>query len=213
MKKFGFISLAMALVVLAMFSQVFADVVTTRKIAKPQPQSQTQQVPRKTQTSSSTNLSASTTRMVNKVKTCTPYSESNTFDVGGRNVKFNIKILGWVNGKCRMDFTSDTAGISSSFQSLYGVEASNAEIYSFAPKFSCGFTKQQLAEVGDSILQEEARKNGGKMLKNPNEIDILSLGQMSSNDMKLMSMLTDGQTCQMLNTGDVNKIIESLFGY
>lgn len=212
MKKFGFIFLTV--IVLAMFSQVFADVVTTRRVSKPQQQTQqSQQVPKKTQASTSKNLSASTTRMVNKVKTCTPYSESNTFDVGGMNFKFNIKILGWVNGKCRMDFTSDTAGVASSFQALYGVEASNAEIYSFAPKFSCGFTKQQLAEVGDSILEEESRKNGGKMLKNPNEIDILSLGQMSSNDMRLMSMLTDGQTCQMLNTGDVNKIIESLFGY
>ena len=212
MKKFAFIFLTV--IVLAMFSQVFADVVTTRRVSKPpQRTQQSQQVPKKTQASTSKNLSASTTRMVNKVKTCTPYSESNTFDVGGMNFKFNIKILGWVNGKCRMDFTSDTAGVASSFQTLYGVEASNAEIYSFAPKFSCGFTKQQLAEVGDSILEEESRKNGGKMLKNPNEIDILSLGQMSSNDMRLMSMLTDGQTCQMLNTGDVNKIIESLFGY
>ena len=162
MKKFGFIFLTV--IVLAMFSQVFADVVTTRRVSKPPQQTQqSQQVPKKTQTSTSKNLSASTTRMVNKVKTCTPYSESNTFDVGGMNFKFNIKILGWVNGKCRMDFTSDTAGVASSFQTLYGVEASNAEIYSFAPKFSCGFTKQQLAEVGDSILEEESRKNGGKM--------------------------------------------------
>ncbi len=206
MKKisFGFL----AIIILAMSSQVFADVVTTRRINKPQ--SQTQQAPKRTQTSSTKPMSATTTRLVNNVKICKPYSESNTFDVDGMNFNFSIKILGWVNNKCRMDFVSDTAGIASSFQSLYGVDASQAEIFSFAPKFRCEFTKQQLADVGDSILQEEARKNGEKMLKNPNEIDIVP---MSANDMKLMSMLTDGKTCQMLNTGDVNKILDSLFGY
>lgn len=210
MKKFG-IAL-FALIVLTMFSQVLADVVTTRRINNQETVPQVQTRSNVSQNTDS-NIPVTTRRLVNNVKSCSPYSESSRFDVGGMNFDFNIKIAGWVNNKCRMDFIANSAGISSSFQSIFGMDASDADVYSFAPKFKCEFTKQQLAEVGDSILEEESRKNGGKMLKNPNNIDILSMSQMSGNDMKLMQMLTDGKTCQLMNAGDVDKILNSIFGY
>ena len=209
MKKFGIV--LFLLIILTMFSQVFADVVTTRKINKPQQTSASQT--QSSQTSQQPQVSVTTRKLVNNIKTCTPYSESSRSDVGGMNFDFNIKISGWINNKCRMDFVAKSAGISSSFASIFGMEASDAEVYSFAPKFRCDFTKQQLAEVGDSILEEEARKNGGKMLKNPNDIEILSMSQMSGNDMKLMGMLTDGKTCRLQNARDAEQILNSIFGY
>jgi len=185
-------------------TRVFANVVTTKRQINPG-----------VQRSSSSSQSAVQRKLAHNIKNCIPYSESTTFDVSGVNIIFDIKIAGWINNKCRMDFTSNATGASSSFKSLYGIDSSQAEIMAFAPKFRCEFSKQQLAEAGDSILQEEERKHGAgnNMLKHPDNIDITQFANMSSNDMKLLSMLTDGTTCKMLNTEDLNGIINSLFGY
>ena len=136
-------------------SQVLADVVTTtRKINRPTTQQYhkptTQQYHKPTTTPSRTTGS----RLSDSVKNCRPYSETMVTDMGGVNFGFKVTIGGWINNKCRLDFISDAQGIASSFEQIYGVSASQAQISTFAPKVRCNFTKQQLAYVGDSILQE-----------------------------------------------------------
>jgi hypothetical protein len=200
MKKILLILFVFGLVLL--YSNVFADVVTTRKLNSTTSTYQTQ--------NTQNTVTIKRTKLANNVKTCVPYSENAQFDVNGVNFVFNIKIAGWTNNKCRMDFTSNANGISDSFKSLYGVDASQAEVVTFAPKFRCEFTKQQLAQFGDSILQEEERKNGAtnNMLKNPNQINV---SQFSQKDLELASLLFDGSTCTMLNSGELNNLINSLF--
>lgn len=189
-------------------SQVLADVVTTtRKINKTTTPT-TQQYNRPSTTTQRTTGS----KLADSVKNCRPYSETMVSDMGGVNFAFKVSIGGWVNNKCRLDFISDAKGIASSFEQIYGVSASQAQISTFAPKVRCNFTKQQLAYVGDSILQEEARKNGGdgRMLKNPNQI---SFSGFSASDARLMDVLMNDKACTILNANDLGNMLQSIMGF
>jgi len=193
MKKIYIISTILAVFIC---TSAVAEVVTTRRATPRQP-AQT--------TPSFTAKPAASTRLANSIKTCTPYSESLNTTTLGMDFNFNIQIKGWVNDKCVIDFSAKSTGINKLFKSLYGVDASDAQVYTYEPVAKCAFTKQQLESVGDSILEEQARKNGGKMLKDPNEIDISSLSNMSSNDQALMDMIFRQGACNISN-GSVNPI-------
>lgn len=156
--------------------------------------------------------SMSRVNFAKNIKMCKPYSESMQYDFMGMNFSYNLQIVGWVNNKCRMDFDAKALGTSSSFASIYGVEASDATVFSFAPKIRCEFTKQQLEYVGDSILQEEERNNGAtnNMLKDPNKIDISSFQNMSESDAKLMDVVMGQGACTILNMDDFNNVMKNL---
>lgn len=179
-------------------SQVFGAVVTERKINRP------------TTTQSSYK---SGNNFANSIKMCKPYSESMKSDYLGMNINYRLKIDGWVNNKCRLNFTADVAGLSSSFNSLYGVNPSDASVSTFAPKIRCEFTKQQLQYVGDSILEEQSRSNGGRMLKDPNSISLPGLNNLSASDQRLLNVVLGQNACTLLNSGDLGNLMNSLLGY
>lgn len=223
MKKIYLISL---LLVLFACGQVLAEVVTKRPITKRPVQTQYRTNSGEqstTQTKTSTPIQNQTqtkrvstggSKLADSVTMCKPYSETLNSNVSGINFTFNIKIAGWVNDKCRIDFIAKSTGINEMFQSLYGFSASDAQISTFEPKVKCEFTKQQLLSVGDSILQEEERNRGAKnnMLKNPNEIDISGLANLSGSDIGLMNVILNERACTIQNTSNSNAMFESLFG-
>lgn len=191
-----------------------ADVVTTQRRVRPQQQTQTP--PRQynqnkpTQNTQTRQNVRQNNPLANNIKMCKPYSETLSTSYLGMDMNYKVTIDGWVNNKCRLNFIANVGGANSSFAGLYGVEASDATIASFAPKIQCNFTKQQLEYVGDSILQENERNNGAtnNMLKNPNDI---SLTNFSSTDEKLLDVILHQKACTILNTGDLNNVMQMLY--
>ena len=98
------------------------------------------------------------------------------------------------------------------FNNLYGVDPSMAQIMTFEPKVKCEFTKQQLEYVGDSILQEQERNYGktNNMLKNPSDIEIPNINNLTESDAKLLDIIMNEKACTILNAPDTTKMIESL---
>lgn len=215
MKKNYLIILLLAALLIG--GKVFADVVTTqRKINRPP--AQTTQIPKKNSTTGNKQITR-TKRPQNKlatnIRTCKPYSEQLSTSYMGMNVQYRISIEGWVNNKCQLNFVSQIGNANSSFKNLYGVDASEATILSFAPKIQCNFTQQQLNYVGDSILQEQERNSGAKnnMLKNPNDISLATFSNMSSSDQRLMEVVLNDRACTILNTGDLNNMLQNLMQF
>lgn len=180
------------LVILFAGCGAFATVVTQRRVNPAPPVQNTKQQ-----------------KVANNIKTCKPYTESMNSDYMGMNISYNLTIRGWINNKCRLDFNADIKGTSASFQNMYGIEPSDATILSFAPKIRCEFTKQQLAYVGDSILQEDERNNGAynNMLKDPNNIDLSAFGSLSSADQKLIDVIVNQGACTILNASDLENLL------
>lgn len=195
--------------------KVFADVVTTQRrvpkkyeinrevleknVIKDVERRQEIQIPK---------TAPRTTRLVKNIKTCKPYREQMSSDYLGMNFIYEVKIDGWVNNKCQLNFTANTQGASSNFSNLYGIDISEAQVNVFAPKVKCRFTKEQLDYVGDSILQEEERNRGARnnMLKDANDI---SIDDLTLTDMKLLDVVINQQACQIINTDDLNNIMQN----
>lgn len=220
MKKIYFILLFLLVLV---GTQVFAEVVTKRPVTKRPVQVQNRnqnqyqnrnQVKPIQNNNLQTKRQATGNKLADNMTMCKPYSETLHTNVGGINFKFNIKIVGWVNNKCRVDFVAQSTGISDMFSSMYGFDASDAQITTFEPKVKCEFTRQQLESVGDSILQEEERNKGARnnMLKNPQNIDISGLANLSGSDVGLMNVILNDRACTILNAGDSGAMFGSLFG-
>lgn len=148
----------------------------------------------------------------NNLRTCRPYTETMQADYMGMNMAYKIQIEGWVNGKCRLNFSANVQNGSNSFKELYGIDIDDATVMSFSPKIRCEFTKQQLDYVGDSILQEAARNNGvtNNMLKNPNNIDISSI---NSSDAKLLDVVFGQNACTIVNSSDLENLMKELMQF
>lgn len=213
MKK-EFIAVIILLTVFVAGVKVFGEVVTTRKIRKPTNQQPSVQTQIKKKTTSQI-VKPSGNRLADSIKMCRPYSETLDSNVGGVNFNFKVKIAGWVNNKCRLDFIAQSTGINQMFTSLYGVDPSDATVMTFEPNVRCDFTKAQLQSVGDSILQEDERNKGARnnMLKNPSDIDLSALSNPSESDAKLLDIILKDRACTILNSADSNGMFDAFFGY
>jgi len=200
MKKICFILFLITLTFIGMKS--FAAVITERKINKPAANSQS-------------TVNTKTKTFSNNIKTCKPYTETMKSDYMGMNMNYKISIAGWVNNKCRLDFTAETNGVSSSFESLYGVNLSDVSVSAFAPKIRCEFTRQQLEYVGDSILQENERNAGAtnNMLKDPNSVNLSGFTNLSGSDAKLLEVVLGSHACTITNGAELNNMLQNLMGY
>lgn len=210
MKKvvFGIILIA----VICMIGNVFAQPVTTVRKVNPQNKTSVPEVKKYPSTHPQrTSKVQQSSPLAKNMKMCKPYRETMVSDMGGVDFNFLISIDGWVNNKCIVNFNAQSSGINSMFKSLYGVDSSQAQIYTFEPKIRCEFTRQQLEYVGDSILQEEERNAGAKnnMLKNPNNISVSS-SNMSASDERLLDVVINQGACKILNGGDMGKMLDSL---
>ncbi len=216
MKKFY--AAFVLLLIFALGGSVFADVVQTQRRIRPQNQNTQQNRQNGGQASPKVNNynknQKTGDKLVDNVRMCKPYTETLNTDVAGLNFSFKVSIEGWVDNKCRLNFVAQSTGISDTFKQLYGVDSSMASIFTFEPKIRCDFTKQQLLEVGDSILQENERNAGAtnNMLKNPMSIEMPTMSNMNSSDMRLMDVLLNDRACTILNAGDSAGMFNSLFG-
>ena len=193
-------------------AQAFATVVTERKMYKPVPLGNTNQTVNQQTTQTPVTVTRSREKQekfASAVKNCQPYTEHMDSDYLGMNMSFDLRILGWANDRCRMAFDANANGTSSSFSKMYGVNPSDAQVFAFAPKVRCEFSKQQLDYVGDAILQENERASGNvNMLKDPNSINISP--NLSSSDMRLLDVIMNQGACTILNLPDLDNVLQML---
>ena len=149
--------------------------------------------------------------MQKSLSMCSPYKETLTTEYMGMNMTYTIDILGWVDDKCVLNFESHISGAGNSFYDMYGVSADSVQVFGFAPKVRCEFTKQQLLYVGDNILEENNRNR--TMLKNPDQIEFPKLNEMSFSDIKLLQIILNDRACKVLNADDFMQIFDGLFQF
>ena len=211
MKKILFLSLFTLLLFISCKSQ--ADVVTTQRKINRQPQ--TVATPQKQNYYQHKSTTPKKSKLETSISSCKPYSENLSASYMGMDMNYKVSIEGWINNKCRLNFAANISGTNSSFANLYGVDPSTATILSFAPKIQCNFTKQQLEYVGDSILQEQERNHGAtnNMLKNPNEISMATFTNINDSDKRLLEVILSDNACTILNTNDLNNLMQNLMQF
>ena len=156
---------------------------------------------------------AQRSEMEENISVCKPYKEKMSAEYLGMLIDYELIIRGWINDKCVIDFVSTVKGTGASFSKTYNIDPNDAEIFKFAPQIKCQFTKQQLLYVGDSILQEKERDNGAtnNMLKNPNNIHLPKMQNISGSDARLLEIVIGNSACEMVDNGNFNDMIKDLF--
>ena len=142
---------------------------------------------------------------------CEPYKETMTTEYMGMKMRYNIEIAGWINNKCVLNFDASMLDAGTTFEDTYGFEPGSVEVFGFAPKVRCEFTKKQLLYVGDNILQEKSKDR--KMLKDPNQIEFPEMKDMSISDIKLLQIILNDRACKVVNANDFIQIFQSLFEF
>ncbi len=142
---------------------------------------------------------------------CMPYKETMTTEYMGMKMKYNIEIAGWINNKCVLNFDASMLDAGTTFEDTYGFEPGSVEVFGFAPKVRCEFTKKQLLYVGDNILQEKSKDR--KMLKDPSKIEFPEMKDMSISDIKLLQIILNDRACKVVNANDFIQIFQSLFEF
>ncbi|MBR1619819.1 hypothetical protein IJ674_08000 [bacterium] len=142
---------------------------------------------------------------------CEPYKETMTTEYMGMKMRYNIEIAGWINNKCVLNFDANMLDAGTTFEDTYGFEPGTVEVFGFAPKVRCEFTKKQLLYVGDNILQEKSKDR--KMLKDPNQIEFPEMKDMSISDIKLLQIILNDRACKVVNANDFIQIFQSLFEF
>ena len=148
----------------------------------------------------------------NNLSVCEPYKETMTTEYMGMKMRYDIEIEGWVRGKCVLNFESSMLDAGDTFEKTYGFEPGTVDVVGFAPKIRCEFTQKQLRSVGDSFLLEEQKQNR-KMLKDPNQIEIPELKDMTYTDIKLLKILLSDRACKVVNANDFIQMFQSLFDF
>lgn len=148
----------------------------------------------------------------NNLSVCEPYNETMTTEYMGMKMRYDIEIAGWVRGKCVLNFESSMLDAGDTFEKTYGFEQGTVDVVGFAPKIRCEFTQKQLRSVGDSFLLEEQKQNR-KMLKDPNQIEIPELKDMTYTDIKLLKILLSDRACKVVNANDFIQMFQSLFDF
>lgn len=181
----------------------------TRDISEISPEPKIEQLPAEKETLYS---SKEPKGFAGNFKACKPYKEETDSEYMGIKMHYEIEILGWINNKCTIKFTSKATGIGKSFEKEYGIDPSDAMISTFAPNIRCEFSKAQLLYVGDSILQENERNAGSNnnMLKNPNNIEFPEFENMTIQDLKLLQVVFADKACKMLNLEELKSIFRSI---
>lgn len=147
----------------------------------------------------------------NNLSMCVPYKETMMTEYMGMKMKYSIEIAGWVNNKCVLNFDASMLDAGMTFEDTYGFEPDSVEVFGFAPKVRCEFTKKQLLYVGDNILQEKNKDR--KMLKDPNKIEFPEMKDMSISDIKLLQIILNDRACKVVNANDFIQIFQSLFEF
>lgn len=147
----------------------------------------------------------------NNLSMCEPYKETMTTEYMGMKMRYNIEIAGWINNKCVLNFDASMLDAGTTFEDTYGFEPGSVEVFGFAPKVRCEFTKKQLLYVGDNILQEKSKDR--KMLKDPNQIEFPEMKDMSISDIKLLQIILNDRACKVVNANDFIQIFQSLFEF
>ena len=147
----------------------------------------------------------------NNLSMCEPYKETMTTEYMGMKMRYNIEIAGWINNKCVLNFDASMLDAGTTFEDTYGFEPGSVEVFGFAPKVRCEFTKKQLLYVGDNILQEKSKDR--KMLKDPNKIEFPEMKDMSISDIKLLQIILNDRACKVVNANDFIQIFQSLFEF
>lgn len=146
-------------------------------------------------------------KYLNNFRTCEPLHISESMDIFGLKISFQVDINGWVNNKCSYYMTGNIGGLGKDIREVFNINQSvtDEQIAKFKPVIECNFSKDELNTMVDAFVARSERNATqiAQMLEKPNKKYNDSIQKLTPEEEKLVQMITTGNVCKIPNSSEL----------
>ena len=146
-------------------------------------------------------------KYLNNFRTCEPLHITESMDIFGLKISFQVDINGWVNNKCSYYMTGNIGGLGKDIREVFNINQSvtDEQIAKFKPVIECNFSKAELNTVVDAFVARSERYTTqiAQMLEKPNKKYNDSAQKLTPEEEKLVQMITTGNVCKIPNSSEL----------
>lgn len=146
-------------------------------------------------------------KYLNNFRTCEPLHISESMDIFGLKISFQIDINGWVNNKCSYYMTGNIGGLGKDIREVFNINQSvtDEQIAKFKPVIECNFSKDELNTMVDAFVARSERNTTqiAQMIEKPNKKYNDSIQKLTPEEEKLVQMITTGNVCKIPNSSEL----------
>lgn len=146
-------------------------------------------------------------KYLNNFRTCEPLHISESMDIFGLKISFQVDINGWVNNKCSYYMTGNIGGLGKDIREVFNINQSvtDEQIAKFKPVIECNFSKAELNTMVDALVARRERNTTqiAQMLEKPNKKYNDSIQKLTPEEEKLVQMITTGNVCKIPNSSEL----------
>lgn len=146
-------------------------------------------------------------KYLNNFRTCEPLHISESMDIFGLKISFQVDINGWVNNKCSYYMTGNIGGLGKDIREVFNINQSvtDEQIAKFKPVIECNFSKDELNTMVDALVARRERYTTqiAQMLEKPNKKYNDSIQKLTPEEEKLVQMITTGNVCKIPNSSEL----------
>ena len=124
-------------------------------------------------------------KYLNNFRTCEPLHISESMDIFGLKISFQVDINGWVNNKCSYYMTGNIGGLGKDIREVFNIN--------------------QLNTMVDALVARRERYTTqiAQMLEKPNKKYNDSAQKLTPEEEKLVQMITTGNVCKIPNSAEL----------
>lgn len=146
-------------------------------------------------------------KYLNNFRTCEPLHISESMDIFGLKISFQVDINGWVNNKCSYYMTGNIGGLGKDIREVFNINQSvtDEQIAKFKPVIECNFSKDELNTMVDALVARRERYTTqiAQMLEKPNKKYNDSIQKLTPEEEKFVQMITTGNVCKIPNSSEL----------
>lgn len=146
-------------------------------------------------------------KYLNNFRTCEPLHISESMDIFGLKISFQVDINGWVNNKCSYYMTGNIGGLGKDIREVFNINQSvtDEQIAKFKPVIECNFSKDELNTMIDAFVARSERNTTqiAQMLEKPNKKYNDSIQKLTPEEEKFVQMITTGNVCKIPNSSEL----------
>lgn len=146
-------------------------------------------------------------KYLNNFRTCEPLHISESMDIFGLKISFQVDINGWVNNKCSYYMTGNIGGLGKDIREVFNINQSvtDEQIEKFKPVIECNFSKAELNTMVDAFVARSERNTTqiAQMLEKPNKKYNDSIQKLTPEEEKFVQMITTGNVCKIPNSTEL----------
>lgn len=146
-------------------------------------------------------------KYLDNFRTCEPLHITETMDIFGLKISFQVDINGWVNNKCSYYMTGNIGGLGKDIREVFNINQSvtDEQIAKFKPVIECNFAKDELNTMVDAFVARNERNTTqiAQMLEKPNKKYSDAFQKLTPEEEKFVQLITTGNVCKIPNTSEL----------